>query len=66
MKFQIILENRSAFPVTKMYQILGVSPSGYYCWAKAPIPARRLEKERLEQLVKEMYDNHRGMVAARA
>lgn len=58
MKFQIIRDYRSLFPVKKMCQCLQVSQSGYHVWTKR-LPSRRaLEKVRLQQRIRALYHEH--------
>ena len=64
MKFQFIERNRSSFPVKKMCQVLEVSQSGYYHWRKAPDSPRKAEKERFRARIKELYEEHKGMIGS--
>jgi len=64
MKFKFIENNRLSFPVKKMCHILSVSPSGYYHWRKSPFSSRKIEKERLQKRIKELFEQHNGMVGS--
>jgi len=64
MKFKFIENNRSSFPVKKMCPILNVSSSGYYRWRKSPVSSRKIEKERLQERIKELFKQHNGMVGS--
>ena len=64
MIFQFIERNRSSFPVKKMCHVLEVSQSGYYHWRKAPVSARKAEKERFRARIKELYKQHKGMIGS--
>jgi len=64
MKFKFIENNRSSFPVKKMCHILNVSPSGYYRWRKFPLSFRKIEKERLQKQIKELFAQHKGMAGS--
>ena len=64
MKFRFIENNRSSFPVKKMCHILNVSPSGYYCWRKTPLSSRKIKKERLQERIKELFVQQKGMVGS--
>jgi hypothetical protein len=47
MRFQFIDEHRHEFPVTRMCQVLSVSPSGYYVWRQRPVSAREMANQQL-------------------
>lgn len=64
MKFQFIEGNRSSFPVKKMCHVLEVSQSGYYHWRVAPVSPRKAEKERFRTRIKELYEQHKGMIGS--
>ena len=38
MKFHFIAAHRAEFRVRRLCQVLGVSPSGFYTWARRPVP----------------------------
>lgn len=50
MKFALIHASRRQFPVRRLCQVLGVSPSGYYVWRRRP-PSQR-ERDNLQLLEK--------------
>jgi len=64
MIFQFIERNRPSFPVKKMCHVLEVSQSGYYRWRKAPVSNRKTEKERFRARIKELYEQHKGMIGS--
>ena len=43
MKYAFIQSNQEIFSVSRMCEIMGVSPSAYYYWLKLPVSARALE-----------------------
>jgi putative transposase len=64
MRFQFVEENRSAFPVKKMCQVLKLSMSGYYRWREAPLSSRQMAKERLKRRIRELFVSHKGMAGS--
>lgn len=64
MIFHFIERNRSSFPVKKMCHVLEVSQSGYYRWMKAPVSNRKAAKKRFRARIKELYDQHNGMIGS--
>ena len=43
MKFRFIDAAKEDFPVTRLCQVLGVSPSGYFAWRSRPASCRQRE-----------------------
>ena len=64
MKYVFIENNRSTFPVKKMCQAFEISPSGYYRWRRAPLSNREIKNITLKKRIKELFDQHRGMVGS--
>jgi transposase InsO family protein len=57
MKFQMIEEVSSEFPVEKMCQSLGVSRSGYYAWLVRPESKLKQENEQILQEIRRIRLN---------
>jgi transposase InsO family protein len=55
MRFQFIADHRNAFPVTRMCQVLAVSPSGYYAWRTRPVSAREMANQELVGKIKVVH-----------
>ena len=64
MKFKFIENNRSSFTVKKMCHVLKVSQSGYYHWRMAPLSSRKIEKELLQERIKGLFAQHKGMAGS--
>ncbi len=64
MNFQFMQDNRSSFPVKKICQVLNISQSGFYRKIKAPVSTRKRENERLKIRIKEICQQHNGMVVS--
>jgi transposase InsO family protein len=58
-KFAFVEAEKAQWPVTRMCEVLGVSPSGYYAWRKRPEAARNAEDRRLGVLVQEAHARSR-------
>jgi putative transposase len=56
MRFQFIEDHRDEFPVTRMCQVLTVSPSGYYAWRTRPVSAREMANRKLLRKIKAVHD----------
>ncbi len=65
MKYAFIKSNRETFSVSRMCEIMGVSPSTYYDWLKRPVSARSLEDRRLGEKVKNFHEKSRETYGAR-
>jgi transposase InsO family protein len=61
MKFRFINEQRSAFPVEKMCQILKVSRSGFYMWGKRSKSERQMKNEELTNKIGEIFIKSREL-----
>jgi putative transposase len=56
MRFQFIQDHRDEFPVTRMCQVMNVSPSGYYAWRTRPVSAREMANQELVDKIKVVHD----------
>jgi putative transposase len=61
MRYQFIDDQRDDFPVTRMCQVLAVSPSGYYAWRKRPASAREMANQELYQQIEAVYHENQGV-----
>jgi putative transposase len=61
MRFQFIEDRRDEFPVTRMCQVLVVSPSGYYAWRKRPPSAREMANQELFNKIEVVYNENHGV-----
>jgi transposase InsO family protein len=60
MRFQFIQDHQDEFPVTRMCQELGVSPSGYYAWRHRPPSAREMANQELFKEIEAVYNDSDG------
>ena len=51
---------KALFPIATMCQVLGVSASGYYTWARRPTSAHARRDQRLRVLVRTSFDASKG------
>jgi transposase InsO family protein len=58
--FRFAQREKAELPVRTICRVLGVSPSGYYSFSRRPPSARRLEDERLKQLITQIHQRSRG------
>ena len=65
MKYAFIKHNQETFTVTRMCDIIDISPSAYYDWLKRPESARSIEERRLGEKVKKIHKKSRGTYGAR-
>lgn len=60
-RFQFPKEHRGEFgPIKKACEALGISKSGYYEYLGRRKPNAQIEREALEQFVKECFERHKG------
>jgi putative transposase len=52
--------NQAEYEISMMCQVLGVSPSGYYGWAKRPPSARSLADAALTERIRQIHEDSRG------
>jgi putative transposase len=64
-KYAFIESNHGTFCVSRMCEIMGVSPSAYYDWLKRPVSARSLDDRRLGEKVKKFHEKSRETYGAR-
>jgi putative transposase len=55
MRFGFIAQQQGEFPVTRMCQVLEVSPSGYYAWKRRVPSQRQVENQRLVLHIKAIH-----------
>jgi transposase InsO family protein len=60
----MIRDHAATGSVEKMCRTYEVSRSGYYSWIKRPEGNRRIENSGLKQLIKEIFDEFRGLYGA--
>lgn len=61
MRFRWIKQHKDQYPVSVMCQLLGVSRSGYYDWARGREPGKRQQRrEELAVKIKEAHQASRG------
>ena len=57
----MIRRHRGQFDVSVMCDVLGVSRSGYYAWARRRPPARSLRREKLTDRIRQVHTASRGL-----
>ena len=60
MKYAFIAEHAEVFPVRRMCEGLGVSPSGYYDWRRRPASQRQQANEKLLAAIRREHEASRG------
>lgn len=58
--YRFVERERTTFPVRTMCRVLGVSPSGYWAWAKRPPSARALADQALTATIRDIHKDSRG------
>ena len=61
MRFQLIHDHRNQFPVRRMCDQMGVSPSGYYAWRERPASAREMADQELYEKIETVYRANHGV-----
>ena len=64
MKYAFIQDHRVEFPVPRMCQVLGVSPSGYYAWRRRPKSGRQQKNEALIEHIQTVHEQSRCTYAS--
>ena len=59
MKFRFIEEQKVAFPVTRLCEVLSVSPAGFYAWRLRPPSARSVSDAELVVKIKQVHEESR-------
>ena len=55
MKYTFIKNNEGLFPIDKMYKVLEVGLSSYYCWKRSSKSNKALRKEKVKELITSIY-----------
>jgi len=58
-KFRFIEEQKVAFPVTRLCEVLSVSPAGFYAWRLRPPSARSVSDAELVAKIKQVHEQSR-------
>jgi len=56
-RFRFIVDHQDGFPVTRLCQMLTVSPSGYYAWRQRPVSEREMANQVLVNRIKAVYND---------
>jgi len=64
MKFRLIEDQRGAFPVRVLCNVMGVSPAGYYAWRGRPESPREAANRALLTEIRRLHLAHRGHYGA--
>ena len=64
MKFRLIEDQREAFPVRVMCDVMGVSAAGYYAWRGRPESPRKAANRALLTEIRRVHLAHRGRYGA--
>ncbi len=60
MRFRLIEDQRSVWPVRVLCDALGVSPLGYYAWRSRPESPREIANRELPSDIRRVHAEHRG------
>ena len=58
--YRFVERERTAFPVTTMCRVLGVSPSGYWAWSNRPLSGRARSDAELTTTIRGIHQGSRG------
>ncbi len=61
MKYAFIQSHRKQFKISRMFDVLEVSSSGYYDWSERPESARSMENRRLTMRIRCFHQASRGI-----
>jgi putative transposase len=64
MKYEVIEQSKSEYPVKRLCVVLGVSESGYYAWLKREPSQRALQDSQLRQKIVSIWQQFRGIYGA--
>ena len=64
MKFRLIADQRETFPVRVMWDVMDVSPAGYYAWRGRPESPRKAANRALLTEIRQVHTAHRGRYGA--
>jgi putative transposase len=64
MKFRLIEDQREAFPVRILCDVMGVSLAGYYAWRGWPESPRKTANRALLGEIRRLHVAHRGRYGA--
>ena len=57
MRFRFIADHQDEFPVTRLCQVLKVSPSGYYAWRQRAVSGREMANQELVKRIETVYND---------
>ena len=57
MRFRFIVDHQDEFPVTRLCQVLKVSPSGYYAWRQRAVSGREMANQELVKSIETVYND---------
>jgi putative transposase len=63
-KYAVIAEAASEYPVSQMCQMLKVSESGYYAWLKRPPSRQHQERTPLKAQIRAIWEQYRRVYGA--
>lgn len=64
-RYQFIEEQRTTYPVESLAHTLDVSRSNFYAWRDRPVSPRARRREKLAEVVQEVYAEHHDVYGSR-